>query len=264
MNLLFLIPLNSSGEKRIVVLDFVISTGLPYSISTTLVDSITNFLKGSQYRVMERKVRDTILKMERYKPPPMLNEHSISTLRNILNVDIIIWGSILAHKKHLLVSISIIDAEKGKLIGGGRKRLLLEEVNNLPNSVYEIIGEILNIKKSFETYKRKSVGVAWALSFLIGFGTGNFYAEAKTAGTIFLLGEMGTAMCTIIGLFDSSIKKTSECFIGWILLRTIDWIYSIPATYNYNIRQEKTKRRSILILPMVESKKAGIGIRIKF
>ncbi len=153
--------------------------------------------------------------------------------------------------------------------------------NTKPEEEFETTEEGYNIPKSKLQFKKKSMFKAVALSFLIGFGTGNFYADNNWPGyvtfTMQLIGfsVLGAGLGMYYSadpqpVFSDNVLEASEgLLLGGLILglsgRLLDIGFSIYSVHDYNRRNEFKLQSNIMPIYFRDHNQTNfVGLAYKF
>jgi len=278
---------SETNVNSIVVFDFVISSEFPSEIKNTLTRNFIEELKQTgNFEITGITKRDKILSNLGNQITITIDEEKRKKAGELLDVKKIFTGTVWKVEGITNISAQIIDAETGKQDVTMRIRcsctleklheqvkILARRIAGLPDdwSPKREVKES-QVKKAEETGnaefsrkllryedERKSVGGAWALSFFIGFGSGNFYSNNPKAGISFLFLQL-----IGIGIIGQGNDPLSGIFI-FLLARQVDWIYAIYGTVRYNKElREKILKSNLYPYVSLAGKTPVYGFGMRF
>ncbi len=246
--------------NSIVVFDFILSGDFPPEIKNTLTATFIEELKKTgNFEIIEIKRRDEHVAKFGTQLSIISDEEKRKNFGHLLGVKKIFAGTLWQSDETIQISLHIINAETGKTDATIKMRckstpeelnkmikVLARRAAGLPDdwssekesrpTPPEKIDESPEKEESYTDKllryeeERKSLLGAWALSFFIGFGTGNFYGGNPKAGLFFLATEF-TGLALIAQPDFDSIALGALIFV---VFRQVDWIYAIYGTGKYN------------------------------
>jgi hypothetical protein len=157
----------------------------------------------------------------------------------------------------------------------------VKEKETKPEEEFETTEEGYSIPKSKLQFKKKSMFKAFALSFLVGFGTGNFYAENHWPGyvtfTMQLIGfsVLGAGLGMYYSadpkpvFFDNVLEASEGLLLGGLILglsgRLLDIGFSIYSVHDYNKRNEFKLQSNIMPIYFRDHNKTNfVGLAYRF
>jgi len=287
LGIIFIFAFYASAESSdIIVLNPVVSEGVEEELVDLYVEIMIKKLKNAGYDVMEIDEREKFFE-ERGFTPYLIDDRTLEILKKG-GIKWVIGGSIIKIKEGYLLTAELWGTKEKERIAYSK---WCESDMELLNSVVEILRG-MGIEGDFERSrplkitsaekgrkyeveeeisqetspsKRVSVGGAFLLSIIPGFGAGHFYSHSKLGGTIFLAGELGTIFVGWIwassaegwGAFDA-IAYSSIIFFSF---RIIEIITSIPTAVHYNRSIEK---KGLQFSPVFMKDGMGMEIEVRF
>ncbi len=220
---------------------------------------IEELKKTGNFEITEISKRDEYLAKFGTQLSVMVDEEKRKNFGRVLGVKKIFAGTLWQIDDTIHISLQIINTETGKtdVTMKMRCKCTPEELNRMVRVLARRVAglpddwspekevpptpvkkrdkslqekEPYSIKLLRYEKEKKSIGGAWALSFLIGFGTGNFYGGNPKAGLFFLATEFAGLVLIAQSDFSSIVLGT----LTFVVFRQMDWIYAIYGTSKYN------------------------------